>query len=206
MNDRLDSWKKIAAHFRRDVTTVQRWERRERMPVHRHVHAKQGSVYAFRSQLDAWWESRRGKLPDSGEGTPDPETGIDPAVRRAGFGRLTWRAFGLAASPRGGAVARLCGVQVGVPGTRNLAQSTRERDLDPAHGLAGYRAGGRDLTRRSLGVLRRGPRRPHGCVAHPDRQRQLPQPDPWRSQRARQSFDPHPGLRGRRHVCHRLDA
>ena len=25
--DRLDSWKEIAAHMRRDVTTVQRWER-----------------------------------------------------------------------------------------------------------------------------------------------------------------------------------
>ncbi len=61
---RLDSWKKIAAHFRRDVTTVQRWERREGMPVHRHLHDKQGSVYAFRSELDAWWQSRRGELPD----------------------------------------------------------------------------------------------------------------------------------------------
>jgi Tol biopolymer transport system component len=69
---RLDSWKKIAAHFNRDVTTVQRWERRESMPVHRHVHDKQGSVYAFRSELDAWWESRRGKLPDSRDSTPEP--------------------------------------------------------------------------------------------------------------------------------------
>src|ERR1700733_7912590 len=69
---RLDSWKKIAAHFNRDVTTVQRWERRESMPVHRHVHDRQGSVYAFRSELDAWWEGRRGKLPDSGDGAPEP--------------------------------------------------------------------------------------------------------------------------------------
>lgn len=69
---RLDSWKKIAAHFNRDVTTVQRWERRENMPVHRHVHEKQGSVYAFRSELEAWWENRRGELPDSGDSEPDP--------------------------------------------------------------------------------------------------------------------------------------
>jgi Tol biopolymer transport system component len=68
---RLDSWKKIAAHFRRDVTTVQRWERRECMPVHRHLHDKQGSVYAFRAELDAWWETRRGRLPDAGEDTPE---------------------------------------------------------------------------------------------------------------------------------------
>jgi Tol biopolymer transport system component len=69
---RLDSWKKIATHFNRDVTTVQRWERRESMPVHRHVHDKQGSVYAFRSELDAWWESRRGKLLGSGDSAPEP--------------------------------------------------------------------------------------------------------------------------------------
>src|SRR5215213_6664155 len=56
--DRLDSWKEIAGYLRRDVTTVQRWEKRERMPVHRHVHDKVGSVYAFRTELDAWARSR----------------------------------------------------------------------------------------------------------------------------------------------------
>jgi hypothetical protein len=44
---RLDSWKEIAAYLGRDVTTVQRWEKREAMPVHRHVHDKRGSVYAL---------------------------------------------------------------------------------------------------------------------------------------------------------------
>jgi hypothetical protein len=37
-DDRLDSWKEIATYMRRDVTTVQRWEKREAMPVCRHVH------------------------------------------------------------------------------------------------------------------------------------------------------------------------
>ena len=60
--DRLDSWKRIAAYLKRDVSTVQRWERRESMPVHRHLHDKQGSVFAFRSELDAWWQSRRHDL------------------------------------------------------------------------------------------------------------------------------------------------
>src|SRR6186997_533209 len=58
-DDRLDSWKEIAAYMRRDVTTVQRWEKREGMPVHRHVHDKRGSVYAFAAELDTWRESRR---------------------------------------------------------------------------------------------------------------------------------------------------
>jgi len=56
--DRLDSWKEIAAYLNRDVTTVQRWEKREGMPVHRHVHDRMGSVYASRAELDAWAQSR----------------------------------------------------------------------------------------------------------------------------------------------------
>ena len=58
----MDSWKDIAGYLQRDVSTVQRWEKRESMPVHRHVHDKLGSVYAFRSELDVWWHGRRSHL------------------------------------------------------------------------------------------------------------------------------------------------
>jgi len=58
LEDRLDSWKEIAAYLKRDVTTVQRWEKREGMPVHRHLHEKMGSVYASRAELDAWTRGR----------------------------------------------------------------------------------------------------------------------------------------------------
>ena len=57
-DDRLDSWKEIAAYLNRDVTTVQRWEKREGMPVHRHLHGRMGSVYASRAELDAWAQGR----------------------------------------------------------------------------------------------------------------------------------------------------
>jgi Tol biopolymer transport system component len=57
--DRLDSWKEIAAYLNRDVTTVQRWEKREGMPVHRHLHDRMGSVYASRAELNAWVRSRK---------------------------------------------------------------------------------------------------------------------------------------------------
>jgi hypothetical protein len=60
--DRLDSWKDIAVYLKRDVSTVQRWEQRETMPVHRHQHDRRGSVYAFRSELDVWLETRRTRL------------------------------------------------------------------------------------------------------------------------------------------------
>jgi TolB-like protein/Tfp pilus assembly protein PilF len=57
--DRLDSWKEIAAFLRRDVRTVQRWEKREGLPVHRHQHEKLGSVYAFRAELNQWFNTRQ---------------------------------------------------------------------------------------------------------------------------------------------------
>src|SRR5712664_2533036 len=54
-NDRLDSWKEIASHLKRTVRTVQRWEKHEGLPVHRHLHQQANSVYAHRSELDEWW-------------------------------------------------------------------------------------------------------------------------------------------------------
>jgi len=53
-SQRLDSWKEIAAYLKRDERTVRRWEA-EGMPVHRKVHKKQASVYAYRAEIDAWW-------------------------------------------------------------------------------------------------------------------------------------------------------
>ena len=71
--DRLDSWKEIAAYLNRDVTTVQRWEKREGMPVHRHLHDKLGSVYAWRAELDAWARGRNlPAAPENGNGAPLP--------------------------------------------------------------------------------------------------------------------------------------
>ncbi|MBV9778606.1 MAG: hypothetical protein JOY62_01420 [Acidobacteriaceae bacterium] len=58
-DDRLDSWKEIASYLGREVRTVQGWEKNEGLPVHRHQHGRQGSVYAFKSELDAWREERQ---------------------------------------------------------------------------------------------------------------------------------------------------
>jgi Tol biopolymer transport system component len=55
---RLDAWKEIASYLGRDVTTVRRWEKREGLPVHRHLHRKLGSVYAYSDEIDAWWRRR----------------------------------------------------------------------------------------------------------------------------------------------------
>jgi len=56
-HDRLDSWKEIAKHLGREVRTVQIWEKLEGLPVHRHFHRSLSSVFAFRSELDAWCQS-----------------------------------------------------------------------------------------------------------------------------------------------------
>jgi hypothetical protein len=53
-DDRLDSWKQIASYLKRDVSTVQRWEHREHLPIRRHRHGRLGSVYAFKPEIDAW--------------------------------------------------------------------------------------------------------------------------------------------------------
>src|SRR5262245_63517781 len=63
-NGRLDSWKEIGAYLKRDVTTVRRWEKREGLPVHRHLHDRRDSVYAYRHEIDEWWRERRNHVTD----------------------------------------------------------------------------------------------------------------------------------------------
>lgn len=66
----LDSWKEIAAHFGKDVKTVQRWEREEGLPVHRHTHGgRKDTVYASRLELDAWRKSRAPRVDATQDGT-----------------------------------------------------------------------------------------------------------------------------------------
>ncbi len=61
-SERLESWKDIANYLKRGVTTVQRWEKQEGLPVHRHLHDKLGTVYAYKPEIDAWWENGRSRL------------------------------------------------------------------------------------------------------------------------------------------------
>ncbi|MGH8204107.1 MAG: hypothetical protein ACREST_05815, partial [Steroidobacteraceae bacterium] len=56
-HDRLDSWKAIAAYLQRTEKTARRWEQHEGLPVHRLAHQDRSSVYAFKSELNAWREA-----------------------------------------------------------------------------------------------------------------------------------------------------
>src|SRR5690348_200337 len=89
---KLDSWKEIADYLDREVRTVQRWEKTENLPVHRHEHQKKSTVYAYTSELDDWRKNRQPKddpeadaafvpepdladvSPESGNGNANPTT------------------------------------------------------------------------------------------------------------------------------------
>jgi TolB-like protein/Flp pilus assembly protein TadD len=73
-SDRLDSWKEIAAYLKREVRTAQRWEKNEGLPVRRHQHDKLSTVFAYKSELDAWWHERQPRL----EKEVEPPDGNDP--------------------------------------------------------------------------------------------------------------------------------
>jgi len=59
--DRLDSWKEIAAYLKRGARTVQRWDREEGLPVHRLQHDQGSTVYAYKTELEKWWNSRQAR-------------------------------------------------------------------------------------------------------------------------------------------------
>lgn len=69
---RLESWKEIAAYLGKGVRTVVRWEKSEELPVHRHLHERRSSVFAFKSEIDSWWQTRRATLQDEVEPPTPP--------------------------------------------------------------------------------------------------------------------------------------
>src|SRR5450432_2808896 len=94
---RLDSWKKIAVYLKRDVTTVQRWEKREGMPVHRQLHDKMCSVSAFRSELDAWMQRRSEQTLSSGTETSSDPSIVEPPAAASRSG-VRWTLIAAAAA------------------------------------------------------------------------------------------------------------
>lgn len=86
--DRLDSWKEVASYLRRDVRTVQRWERKEDLPVYRHRHDKFSSIYAFRSEIDEWRRQRAEEIAE-GDSSGDRSTQLpDLGQPHSTFSRL----------------------------------------------------------------------------------------------------------------------
>lgn len=65
---RLESWKEIAAYLGRSVRTVQRWEKENRLPVHRVPGEGLERVCALADELEHWMHSDR--PPDAGPPFP----------------------------------------------------------------------------------------------------------------------------------------
>jgi hypothetical protein len=57
LGKRLDGWGEIASYLNRDIRTVQRWEKLQRLPIHRDAGAR-ARVWAFSSELDKWLEEQ----------------------------------------------------------------------------------------------------------------------------------------------------
>ncbi|HUX17284.1 MAG TPA: tetratricopeptide repeat protein [Phycisphaerae bacterium] len=124
--DRLEGWKALANHLGRDIRTVQRWERRERLPVHRHAHQKQATVYAYRSEFDAWLRHR------------NVESGMDESSLDTTAGRRAvhiWSALGAGAAL---SIVLLVALRTGdTPGNRVITG----RDTDDPAAYAAFAEG-----------------------------------------------------------------
>ena len=79
---RLESWGEIASYLRRDIRTVQRWEKQLGLPVRRLQIGKLGSIYAYRSELDKWYQERQPQVsalpPEDGETEADAPLSAEP--------------------------------------------------------------------------------------------------------------------------------
>lgn len=152
-DNRLDSWKEIAAYLKRDIRTVQRWEKLEGLPVRRHQHQKRGSAFAYRDELDAWWLNRGHEVdaapaPDdtwhassvdavASEAEPPSQTVPAPVVRRRVLKAIPWvvacTALAIAALSQ---VARGASSKSHPAVERFQLLAPPEHSLTPARGLA----------------------------------------------------------------------
>ena len=78
--DRLNSWKEIARYLEREVRTVQLWEKFEGLPIHRHFHSRQGTIFAFRSEIECWRRTRIIDRQSVGPGPVGPKIKIMPVT------------------------------------------------------------------------------------------------------------------------------
>jgi len=86
--DRLDSWKEIAAYTRRGIRTVQRWERDSALPVHRLNRDRRSVVFAFRSEINEWWAAQSNAArEDEISATPSHSAGAKSPVANSGTHR-----------------------------------------------------------------------------------------------------------------------
>jgi len=74
--ERIDGWKDIASYIGKDVSTAIRWEKQKGLPVHRVSGGMRHPVYAFRHEIDAWFERADGTESKSTSASAAPETSL----------------------------------------------------------------------------------------------------------------------------------
>ena len=143
-DDHLESWKEIAAYLRRDIKTVQRWEHREGLPVRRHVHDRQASVFALRSEIERW-RLDRGRRVLAGDGASGAngnngaDGGTDRSIETATAEPMGERRDGVRPPPRpDDALVR---AQPSPPTGARAARAAIALALLACGGLAGWLAG-----------------------------------------------------------------
>lgn len=80
-DDRIDSWKAIAAYLNRDIRTVRRWEALG-LPVKRVPGGRGVSVFAFKTEIDAWLKAS-GNDRAAQDVAPEPAVAAAPATAPA---------------------------------------------------------------------------------------------------------------------------
>ncbi len=149
---RLESWGEIALYLKRDIRTVQRYEKNEGLPVHRMRIGKGDQVYAFPSELDQWIRDRQPKPDDdlkevnnaeddrpnnNGVDKTGPDTKSDPAYPAAK--RVLWKWVAMAA---GAAIILALAVFFFVPNPGLPKQAASSKTLLFVRPFAGLGMGG----------------------------------------------------------------
>lgn len=74
---KLDTWKEISDYLNRDIRTVQRWEARMGLPVHRLDSSPRSRVFSYTDEIDLWMEKSLGSAPKK----DNPEIRKKPSLR-----------------------------------------------------------------------------------------------------------------------------
>ena len=74
-DDRLDGWEAISDYLGWTPRTVIRWEKQKGLPVHRVAGGKRQPVYAYKHEIDAWFQKSgaSGLVDSPAPATPAPQ-------------------------------------------------------------------------------------------------------------------------------------